>query len=152
MLLTKELVIKKGCNQSNFWESLNGNMNKIDSISNEIYILYDFTISLSLNDYYIFSKKMLSRRSVPSAVKSCYEFCAFLVCIKSIKVPTFIACNSASIIDRIFASCQERFMQKGIIDRRLSDHQLISAEKRVLRLKEAWTNLLKVQSCKVKKH
>ena len=87
---------------------------------------------------------MLSRRSVPSAVKSYYEFCAFLVCIKSIKVPTFIACNSPSIIDRIFASCQERFMQKGIIDRRLSDHQLISAEKRVLRLKEAWTNLLKV--------
>ena len=43
-------------NQSNFLEVLNENMNKIDSISNEIYILGDFNINLSLNDSYIFSK------------------------------------------------------------------------------------------------
>ena len=44
-------------NQSNFLEVLNENMNKIDSISNEIYILGDSNINLSLNDSYIFSKK-----------------------------------------------------------------------------------------------
>ena len=41
-------------NQSNFLEVLNENMNKIDSISNEIYILGDFNINLPLNDSYIF--------------------------------------------------------------------------------------------------
>ena len=45
-------------NQSNFLEVLNENMNKIDSISNETYILGDFNINLSLNDSYIFSKKI----------------------------------------------------------------------------------------------
>ena len=44
-------------NQSNFSEVLNENMNKIDSISNETYILGDVNINLSLNDSYIFSKK-----------------------------------------------------------------------------------------------
>ena len=44
-------------NQSNFLEVLSENMNKIDSISNEIYILGDFNINFSLNDSYIFSKK-----------------------------------------------------------------------------------------------
>ena len=44
-------------NQFNFLEALNENMNKVDSISNEIYILRDFNIDLSLNDSYIFPKK-----------------------------------------------------------------------------------------------
>ena len=44
-------------NQSNFLEVLNENMNKIDSISNETYILGDFNIDLSLNDSHIFLKK-----------------------------------------------------------------------------------------------
>ena len=43
--------------QSNLLEELNQNMNKIDSISNKIYILSDFNINLSLNDSYILSKK-----------------------------------------------------------------------------------------------
>ena len=65
-------------NQSNFLEVLNENMNKIDSISNKTYILGDFNINLSLNDSYIFSKKdMLNSKSIPSDVKSYYEFCTF---------------------------------------------------------------------------
>ena len=38
-------------NQSNVLEVLNENMNKIDSISNEIYILGDFSINLHLNGH-----------------------------------------------------------------------------------------------------
>ena len=45
-------------NQSNFLEVPNENMNKIDSISNEIYIFGDFNINLCLNKSYIFSKKV----------------------------------------------------------------------------------------------
>ena len=41
-------------NQSNFLEVLNENMNKIDPISNGIYIFGNFNINLSLNDSYIF--------------------------------------------------------------------------------------------------
>ena len=48
-------TIYRSPNQSNFLEELNGNMNKIDSISNKIYILCDFSINLFLNDPYIFS-------------------------------------------------------------------------------------------------
>ena len=44
-------------NQSGLLEVLNENMNKIDSISNEIYVLGDFIINLSLNDSCISSKK-----------------------------------------------------------------------------------------------
>ena len=58
-------------NQSNFLEVLNENVDKIDSISNEIYILGDFNINLILNDSYIFSKEsMLNNKSIPSDVKS----------------------------------------------------------------------------------
>ena len=87
-------------NQSNFLEVLNENMNKIDSVSNETYILGDFNINLSLNYSYIFSKKdMLNHKSIPSDVKSYYEFCTFFSLHQLIKVPTRITCNSATIID-----------------------------------------------------
>ena len=48
-------------NQSNFLEEVNENINKIDSISNKIYFLGDFSINLSLNDSYIFSKKCVKQ-------------------------------------------------------------------------------------------
>ena len=78
-------------NQSNFLEVLNENMNKIDSISNETYILGGFNINLSLNDSYIFSKKdMLNSKSIPSDAKSYYEFCRVFSLHQLIKVPTRI--------------------------------------------------------------
>ena len=45
-------------NQS-FLEILNDNMNKIDSVNNEIYILDDFNMNLYINDSYILAKKYL---------------------------------------------------------------------------------------------
>ena len=112
--------------QSNFLEILNENLNKIDSISNETYILGDFSINLSLNDSYIFSKKyMLNNKSIPSDVKSYYEFCTFFSLHQLIKVPTRITCNSATIIDHILASYAERVTQQGIIDVGLGHSYLI---------------------------
>ena len=46
--------------QFNFLEVPNENMNKIDSISNESYILDDLNINLFLNDSYIFPKKYIN--------------------------------------------------------------------------------------------
>ena len=87
-------------NQSNFLEVLNENMNKI-----------------------IFSqKKFLNNKSIPSDVKSYYEFCTFFSLHQLIKVPTRITCNSATIINHILASYPERVTQQGIIDVGLSDH------------------------------
>ena len=57
--------------QTNILEVLNNNMNKTDSVINEIYILRDFNINLYLNDFYIWTKKnILNNKSVPSDVKS----------------------------------------------------------------------------------
>ena len=71
-------TIYRSSSQSNFLEVVNENMNKIDSISNQIYILGHFNINLSLNDSYISSKKnMLNNKSIQSGIKSYYEFCTF---------------------------------------------------------------------------
>ena len=107
-------------NQSNFLEVLNENMNKIDSISSKIYILDDFNINL------------LNSKSIPSDVKSYYDFCTFLACIK---VSTRITCSSATIIDHILANYPERVTQQGIIDVGLSDHQLIFCTRKISRIK-----------------
>ena len=120
ILLTNSKPIRVGAiyhppSQSNFLEVLNENMNKIDSISNEIYILGDFNINFSLNDSYIFTKKgILNNKSFPSDVKSCYEYCTYFSLHQLIKVATRITCNSATIIDHILTSYQERVTQQGI--------------------------------------
>ena len=66
----------------------------------------------------IFSQKknMLNNKSIPSDVKSYYEFYTFFSLHQLIKIPTRITCNSATIIDRILASYLERVTQQSIID------------------------------------
>ena len=74
--------------QNNFLELLNSNMNKINSVDNEIYFLGkinsvdneiyfvgDFNINLFLNDSDILGKK--NSKSIPSNVKSYHELCTF---------------------------------------------------------------------------
>ena len=124
-------------------------MNKIDSISNEIYILGDFNINFSLNDSYIFSKKgILNNKSFPSDVKSSYEYCTYFSLHQLIKVPTRITCNSATIIDHILASYPERVTQQGIIDVGLSDHQLIFCTRKISRIKRGTHKHIKFRSFK----
>ena len=59
------------------------------------------------------------------------NFVLFFSLRQLIKVPASITCNSATIIDHIFASYPERVTQKGIIDVGLSDHQLIFLYKKI---------------------
>ena len=122
-------------------------MNKIDSISNETYILGDFNINLSLNDSHIFSKKdMLNNKLIPSDIKSYNEFCMFFSLHELMKVPTRITCNSATIIDHILASYPERVTQQGIIDVGLSDHQLIFCTRKLPRIKRGTHKHIKFRS------
>ena len=124
-------------------------MNKIDSISNEIYILGDFNINLFLNDSYIFSQKsMLNSKSIPCDVKSYYEVCTFFGLHQLIKVPTRITCNSATIIDYILSSYPERVTQQGIMDVGLSDHQLILCKRKISRIKRGTHKQIKFRSFK----
>ena len=124
-------------NQSNFLEVLNENMNKIDSISNEIYILGDFNINFSLNDSYIFSKKgILNNKSFPSDVKSSYEYCTYFSLHQLIKVPTRITCNSATIID------QRELLNRVLLMKDCLTTNSFFVQEKLLGLKEARTNIL----------
>ena len=124
-------------------------MNKNDSINNETYILGDFNINLSLNDSYIFSKKdMLNNESIPSDVKSYYEYCTFFDLHQLIKDPTRITCNSPTIIDHILANYPERVTQQGVIDVELSDHQFIFCTRKKPRIKRRTHKHIKFRSFK----
>ena len=68
---------------------------------------------------------MLNNKSIPSEVKSYYEFCTFFRLHQLIKVPKRITCNNANIIDHTLASYPEKVTQQGIIDVGLPDQQLI---------------------------
>ena len=51
------------------------------------------------------------------------------------KVPTRVTCNSAAIIDHILANYPERITEQGIIEVRLSDHQLVFCTRKIFRIK-----------------
>ena len=68
-------TIYRSPNQSNFLEVVNENMNKIDPINNEIYILGDFNMNLSLNDScYITNEFQVT-------LKATMNFVLFFACI-----------------------------------------------------------------------
>ena len=51
---------------------------------------------------------MLNNKSIPSDLKSYYEFCTIFSLHQLIKVPKRISCNSTTIINHILASYPER--------------------------------------------
>ena len=129
--------------QGNFLEVLNDNMNKIDSVNNEIYILDNFNLNLYLNDLYILAKKILNNRSVPSDVKSYLEFCTYFGLKQLIKVPIRVTSSSSLIIDHLLASFPEKVTRSGVIDIGLSDHQLIYSTREISRIKRGSFRLFK---------
>ena len=97
----------------------------------------------------MFSQKiMLNNKSIPSDVKSYYEFCTFFSLYQLIKVPTRITCNSTTIIDHILASYPERVTQQSIIDVGLSDLQLIFCARKISRIKRSTHKQIKFRSFK----
>ena len=117
-------------------EILNDNINKIDSVNNQIYILGDFNINLYINDSYILAKKnILNNKSVPGDVKSYHELCTFFGLIQLIIVPKRVSTGSSTIIDHVLASFAERVTQSGVTDIGLSDYQLIYCTRKISRIK-----------------
>ena len=95
-------IIYRALSQGNYLKVLNNNMNKIDSVNNEIYILGDFNINLYLNNSG--KKKILNNKSISSDVKSYHEFCTSFALKQLIKVPARVTLSGSTIIDHILAS------------------------------------------------
>ena len=65
-----------------------------------------------------------------------------------IESPTRITCSSSSIIDHILASFPDRVTQRGILNVRLSDHQLIYCTRKITRIKRSGHKQIKFHSFK----
>ena len=135
---TKPMIvgtIYRPSSQNNFLELLNGNMKKINSVNDEIYILRDFNINFFLNDFYILEKKsILNSKSNPSYVKTYHVFCTFFGLKQLIEVPTRTTTSSSTVIDHISLSYVERATQSRVIGISLSDHQLIYSTRKISRI------------------
>ena len=117
-------------------ETFNKNVSNVETNIVETYILGDFNINLWQNGHYIFQKhNLLSSQSVPNDVKNYFDFCTMFGLKQLIESPTRITCSSSSIIDHILASFPDRVTQQGILNVRLSDHQLIYCTRKITRIK-----------------
>ena len=65
-----------------------------------------------------------------------------------IESPTRITCSSSSTIDHILASFPDRVTQQGILNVRLSDHQLIYCTRKITRIKRGGYKQIKFRSFK----
>ena len=81
---------------SDFLEIINTNFSKLDTNTNEIYILGDFNINLDLNSSYVFLKNnLLQSQSIPSDIKyreNC-EFCTMFGLNRSSNPCHLYQCN-----------------------------------------------------------
>ena len=129
-------IIYRSPSQSEFLEIISTHFSKLDTHSNEIYILGDFNLNLYLNNSYIFQKNnLLQSQSIPSDINKYYEFCTMFGLKRLIEVPTCVTCSSSTIIDHIPASFPNRVSQQGAIDVGLSDHQIIYCARKISRIK-----------------
>ena len=129
-------IIYQPSSQSEFLEIINTHFSKLDTNNNEIYILGDFNINFYLNNSYIFEKNnLLQSQSIPSDIKNTMNSVQCLVLNKLIEVPTHVTCSSSTIIDHILASFPNRVLQQGVIDDRLSDHQIIYCTRKISKIK-----------------
>ena len=53
------------------------------------------------------------------------ELCQTFSLTEIIKEPNLITCSTTTLPDHILTNSSEKFSQKGVIDVRISDHQLI---------------------------
>ena len=117
-------------------EIFNENLSKVDTNNVETYIRGDFNINLRQNGDCVFQKhNFLSCLSAPNDAIKYFDFCIMFGLKQLIESPTRIICSSSSIIDHILASLPYRVTQQGILNVRLSDHQLIYGTRKITRIK-----------------
>ena len=84
---------------------------------------------------HFWKKKLLQRQSTLHDIKKYYEFCTIFGFKQLREVPRRVTCISSTIIDHILASFCDRVSQQGVIDKGLSDHQLIYCTRKIPRIK-----------------
>ena len=63
------------------------------------------------------------------------KFCQIHSLKQLITCPTRVTCNTSTLIDHILTNSSEKIFQPGVIDSRISDHQLIFCTRKVKRVK-----------------
>ena len=122
-------------------EIFNENLPNVDKKDVEIYILGDFNINLRQNGHYVFQNHyLLLCQSVSDEFNNYFAFCKIFGLKQLLEIPTRITCSSSSIIGHILASFSDRVTQRGILNVRLSDHQLIYFTRKITRTKRGDTN------------
>ena len=143
-LLQKTNVISVGIvyrppNDTIFLQLFAEILNSLNILENEIFALGYMNINILQNDINLLEKKPVStskgKNVISSNVKNYIEFCSTMGLKQLIKVPTIITSNISTLIDHILTSTSEKVIQVGIIERSLSDHQLIFCTRKIKRAK-----------------
>ena len=122
-------------------EIFNENLPNVDKKDVETYILGDFNINLRQNGHYVFQNyNLLLCQSVSDEFNNYFAFCKIFGLKQLLEIPTRITCSSFCIIGHILASFSDRVTQRGILNVRLSDHQLIYFTRKITRTKRGDTN------------
>ena len=126
-------IIYRPPNQSNFFEIIITNFDKLDTDMKESKYLGDFNINMYQNNKDIVNT--ISSKFLSSNIKNYHQFCTMHVLKHQLKSLTHVTCSISSLTDHILASFPSRFSQKGVIDAGISDHQLIFLTQKILLLK-----------------
>ena len=137
-------------NENDIFNIFSNDIQQIDNKINEIYLLGDFNINLLQNGKFILKEDQLYRlKSSSSALVNNYkEFCQKFSLTKIIKETIRITCSTSTLLDHILTDSSEKVSQKGVIDVRISDHQLIYCTRKIKRTKHNMHNQIQVRSLK----
>ena len=114
-------------NENDFLNTFSNEFQQIGGKTNEIYLLRHFNINFLQNGKFILKEdQSYKMENFGSALVNKYkEFCQTFSLTEIIKEPTLITCSTTTLPDHILPNSSEKFSQKGVIDVRISDHQLI---------------------------
>lgn len=133
-------------NQNNFPQIIKTNFDKLDTDTKESYILGDFDINnYKSNKYLVREDNRTSLKFLSSNIKNDHQFYTMHGLNQLIKSPTCVTCSTSTsnLIDHMIksnlTSFPTRVSQKGVIDVRISDHQLISCTHKISSLKTSST-------------
>mgnify|MGYP001795459600 FL=1 len=137
-------------NQNDFLETLTNDLDKLDHMNKELYLLGDFNINLLKNGKYIFENKNCVIDSVESTLLKKYkEFSTNFSLKQLIHKATRVTGNSPdSLLDHVLTNAIQNVSQSDIIDLALSDHQLIYLTRKINHKLYSGHNEVKFKSLK----
>ena len=101
-----------------------------------IYIPGDFNINMYHDNRYIVrDDNTISLKFLSHDVKNYHQFCTTHDLKQLTQSPTRVSCSTSTLIDHILISAPSRASQKGVINTRVSDHQLIFCKRKISGIK-----------------